>query len=174
MPDTAQIFLEDDFEGFFESQVKSYQNKIMEPNIFELIKMYKKKKGLLTLENKEIKKFNLDYQSEEENGIRCRVDNDKQINVLVQESFDIDLNKNIEIAYQCSKKFHENDYRIVVIENLIQGGLGELSLSLRQLLQVKIKNRSYLAFKPIPMVRASYSSFYDSETVVSIRTQMIS
>ena len=60
--------------------------------------------------------------------------------------------------------FHQNDYRIVVIENLIQGGIGELGLALRQLLQVKIKNRSYLAFKPIPSVAAHYNTFYDSET----------
>ena len=42
--------------------------------------------------------------------------------------------------------------------------MGELGLALRQLLQVKIKNRSYLAFKPIPSVRAYYNTFYDSET----------
>ena len=164
MPDTAQMFLEDDFENYFESTVKTYQNKIMEPNIFELIKSYKKEKRLLIEENQKIKTINWDIQSEEEDGIRCRVDNDKHINVLVQESFNIDLNKNVEIAYKCAELFHKNEYRIVVIESLVQGGMGELGLSLRQLLQVKIKNRSYLAFKPINLVKGSYSTFYDSET----------
>ena len=164
MPDTAQMFLEDDFENYFESTVKKYQNKIMEPNIFELIKSYKKEKRLLIEENQKIKTINWDIQSEEEDGIRCRVDNDKHINVLVQESFNIDLNKNVEIAYKCAELFHKNEYRIVVIESLVQGGLGELGLSLRQLLQVKIKNRSYLAFKPIDFVKKSYATFYDSET----------
>ena len=171
MPDTAQMFLEDDFENYFESTVKTYQNKIMEPNIFELIKSYKKEKRLLIEENQKIKTINWDIQSEEEDGIRCRVDNDKHINVLVQESFNIDLNKNVEIAYKCAELFHKNEYRIVVIESLVQGGLGELGLSLRQLLQVKIKNRSYLAFKPINLVKGMYSSFYDSETCSPFKSE---
>ena len=171
MPDTAQMFIEDNFESFFESEVKSYQNKIMEPNIFELIKKYKKQNGLLKEENKEIKKIEWDYQSVEEDGIRCRVDNINKINVLVQESFNIDLDTNVEVAYKCTKLFHQNNYRIVVIENLIQGGMGELGLALRQLLQVKIKNRSYLAFKPIPSVGPYYSTFYDSETCSTFKSE---
>ena len=35
--------------------------------------------------------------------------------------------------------------------------MGEIGLALRQLLQVKIKNRSYLSFKPIDIVKADYN-----------------
>ena len=42
--------------------------------------------------------------------------------------------------------------------------MGEIGLALRQLLQVKIKNRSYLSFKPIDIVKADYNKYYDSET----------
>ena len=167
IPDTSQMFLEDDFEDFFESQISHYKNKIMEPNIFYFLNKYKKQKGLLTEEKNEIKiikEIDWDIKSEEDNGIKCKVDKDKQINVLLQESFDLNKDKNLEIIYQCSKKFHENNFRIVVIENLNPGGYEELSLSLRQLLQVKIKNKSYFAFKPIELIRNNYNSYYSSET----------
>ena len=65
------MFLEDDFGNFFESNVKRYLNKIMEPNIFELLKKCKKEKGLLTEEKPKTNIINWDIQSEEENGIKC-------------------------------------------------------------------------------------------------------
>ena len=71
IPDTSQMFLEDDFGNFFESNVKRYLNKIMEPNIFELLKKCKKEKGLLTEEKPKTNIINWDIQSEEENGIKC-------------------------------------------------------------------------------------------------------
>ena len=170
IPDTSQMFLEDDFDDFFETQIALYKNKIMEPNIFYFLNKYKKQKGLLSEEKNKIKEINWEIKSEEEDGIKCRFDEVNKMNVLLQESFNLDLNKNLEVIYKCAEKFHQNKNPILVIENLIQGGVGELSLSLRQLLQVKIKNRSYLAFKPIEPARALYNTYYSSETCSTFKS----
>jgi hypothetical protein len=86
-----------------------------------------------------------DFQTPEENGIKCRVDDYNNLNVIVQGSFSIDSIKAQEVIYYCASKFHDNNYQIVVIENNNGGGWAILSSVLSQLLLVKSLNKEYVA-----------------------------
>ena len=146
------------FDETFESIQKPRRQFIDEISIFEVVRQYKQQKGLLTKEEKKVQSTTIDwdFKSAEPDGIRCKVDDDKEINILVQENFKLDMTKGHEIIYNCTKKFHQNNYKVIVIQSLNGGGWGELSLSLRQLLQVQIKNRNYMAYNPVPFVEEAY------------------
>ena len=109
-----------------------------------------------------------DFETQEEKGIKCKVDTLNEINVLIQESFNLDYDKAFDIIYKCTQKFHQNNYQIVVIQNYNGEGNEKLALILRQLLQVKIKNKSYLAYSLLEDLRSDFDdypeSFLDVET----------
>ena len=162
MPNIINTLNKDEFDEYFESKVKKYRNILEEPSIFEIMNNYQKEKGILKQEKPKNIEIQWDFRTDEVNGIRCKYDKDKKINVLVQENFNLEKNKAHEIIYKCAKLFYENPYKIVVIQNLNGGGWGELSLALRQLLQVKIKNRSYMCAIPSQLVKDSFISLPDS------------
>ena len=68
----SNILSEKEFDEFFEDEIKKNMNNVNIPNIFDMIKKYKKKKGILIEE--ENSKIEWDYQTPETNGIKCRVD----------------------------------------------------------------------------------------------------
>ena len=73
------------------------------------------------------------------NGFKCRVDEKKKYNVFYQNTFLFKEEQNIkEIVYNCTKLFHENDYKIIGIESGNEGGMGTIGIYLEQLLQPKI------------------------------------
>ena len=70
---------------------------------------------------------------------KCRVDEVNKFNVFYQNSFIFQNVSEIkEIIYNCSKLFHENDYKIIGIESRNMGGMGTIGIYLEQLLQPKI------------------------------------
>ena len=70
---------------------------------------------------------------------KCRVDEVNKFNVFYQNSFIFeDVSEIKEIIYNCSKLFHENDYKIIGIESRNMGGMGTIGIYLEQLLQPKI------------------------------------
>ena len=151
---------EEEFDKFYENELKKNIDNINEPNIFDIIKKYKKSKGILLEEKKEENdKIIWDYKTPDENGIKCRVDEINQLNIIVQGSFGSDRME--DIIYECTKIFHQNNYKVVVIENFNGGGYGHLPIILSQLLQVKILQREYLAFKPINDLEENFN-FYNS------------
>ena len=150
-------FNKKNFDLYYKNELKKYENKIYKPNIFELIKKYQRIKGL-SQEDQKLNHIGWDYETQEEKGIKCKVDITNELNVLIQESFDLDYNKAFDIIYKCTKKFHQNNYKIVVIQNFNGEGNEKLALILRQLLQVKIKNKSYLAYS---LLEDFKKDFYD-------------
>ena len=140
-------FNKEDFDEFCkeeeEKQIKD--NYINNMNLFELMEKYKIKKGKLKKEQKLfLSKIKWDYITPEENGIKCKVDKDKETNILVQESFSLQIDSAIDIMKKCANEFYQNDYRIIIIENLNGGGSGILAMILNQLIQIKIQNRVYM------------------------------
>ena len=80
--------------------------------------------------------LNWNYGTEE---FKCRVDEVNKFNVFYQNSFSFENVSEIkEIIYNCSKLFHENDYKIIGIESRNMGGTGKIGIYLEQLLQPKI------------------------------------
>ena len=138
--------LSEDFDEFYENEMKQHSQEYFIPNIFDMIKKYKKSKGILLEEEKEKNAIEWDYATTDERGLKCRVDTEKELNIMLQETF---MFKNPvdaqEVVYQCAKKFHENDYKVVIIENFNGGGLAAFSYAIAQAIQVKILNRAYLS-----------------------------
>ena len=70
------------------------------------------------------------------NGFKCRVDDKNKLNVFYQNTFYFDdyyydENKMLELAYNCSKLFYSNNYKIVGIESSNGGGLVTLPIYLK-------------------------------------------
>ena len=66
-------YKEDEFNDFFEEEIKKYKNNIKIPNIFEMLEKYFEQKGILKFNNKK-EQIKWDYQTKEKNGIKCHFD----------------------------------------------------------------------------------------------------
>ena len=169
---SSSVFSEEDFDEFVQDWQNKHKQEVQLPNIFDMIKEYKKNKEILLGEEEEEKSgeddITWDFQTPEKNGIKCRVDDYNHLNVIVQGSFSIDSIKAQEVIYYCSSKFHDNNYPVVVIENNNGGGWAILSSVLSQLLLVKSVNKEYVAYKQNEALKGNYQSypqiFYDVDT----------
>ena len=171
---------DEDFDEFVHEWQNKHKEEVLLPNIFELMEEYKKYKQILLGEEEEKEEeeeasdkqegdgIPWDYQTPEENGIKCRVDEYNGLNVIVQGSFNLDATKAEDVIYLCTLKFHGNNFPVVVIENMNGGGYGILSSILSQLLLVKSLNKEYVAYKQNDALKGNYESypymFYDVET----------
>ena len=80
-----------EFDKYFKSQLeKNYKSQnAYEPNIFEVLDEYNTLKGYIK-KKEENSNIEWTYKTPEENGIKCRVDEDNKINIFVQGSFSLD------------------------------------------------------------------------------------
>ena len=146
LPYSNNINMED-YDTFYDEEMKKDRNNERKTNIFELINKYKKVKGISEKgENDNIKNaINWDYETSDDKGIKCRVDHENQLNVVYQDSFlsESDYNSIADFIYKCAEKFYQNNYRIVIIESNNDGGSGIISFALSQMLQAKIQNKFF-------------------------------
>lgn len=124
--------------------MEKYINIINKPNIFQIIDKYTKKKGILK-EKPKIKEIEWDYETDQEEGIKCRVDNVNQVNVFLQQTFMLNYEEALDIIIQCNILFYSNNYPIIGIENQNGGGIINLAQIFHQLLQIKIQDRTYFS-----------------------------
>ena len=141
-------FDQNEFDKFFEAQLRKNKENVIEPNIFEIIHKFKILKGL-DKESPQTKSTIIEwkYKTPEENGIKCRVDEDNKINIFVQGSFSIEDEIAQEVMYNCTKEFYQNDYRIIGIQDRDGGGWAHLCLIFHQLVQIKTQDRAFKASK---------------------------
>ena len=163
----------EEFDRFYTEEMKKYKYKENKPMILELIKEYKQMKGILKKEPEEdiiLNDIEWNYTTTEENGIKCRVDNLNQMNVILQGTFGLDYDNAFEVISKCMKAFYQNNYRIIVIENLNGGGQGLISFLFSQLLQVKIQQKFYYASKQTNMFKEwiQQIGYTDTETCENI------
>ena len=164
----ANILSETEFDEFYEKEMKKHIQDVNVPNIFDMVKKYKKTKGIKVEEEKEENGIQWDYKTPDENILKCRVDEINKLNVLVQGSFMFDMNLAEEILTNCTTLFHSNNYPVVVIQNRNGGGYGQISIALAQILQVKILTRDYLSYKPLEFLREGYEQA--PETFLNVDT----
>ena len=164
-------FNKEDFDEFVkeEEEKQNKENNINNMNLFELMEKYKIKKGKIKEKKKLLSAIQWDYRTPEEDGIRCKVDDEKKINVIVQENFDLEFSSAIDVMKKCLSEFYKNDYRIIIIESLNHGGSGSLALIFNQLVQIKIQNRVYMATSQKTDMKTrfrifSLTTFVDLET----------
>ena len=79
---------------------------------------------------------------------KCKVDNNKKVNVIVQTNFEYGPNffKSAGMILKCGKLFYSNNYPIIIIESKNGGGTAQLAMILHQILQIKTVERTYFSF----------------------------
>ena len=139
-----------EFLEFFREELKKHSNNINIPNIFQMLEKFNEKNGIFKKELKNKNDIQWDYLIEDsvnKDGLKCRVDNDNQVNVFVQQTFNLDITTAPDIIRKCALLFYSNDYPIIGIENLNGGGIIILAQIFHQLLQIKIQDRMHFAGK---------------------------
>ena len=117
-------YFSEEFKQYFLKEKEKYnKNNARLPKLEDAELKLKKKKGFI--QNNNLKQYCdfWDLESDDYDLLKCRVDEQNQLNVLYQESFSRDDFDNYEeIMYQYLSKFYQNDYKIVIIENRNNGG----------------------------------------------------
>ena len=138
----------------FKNYLNNYQNGNKDTNnilpidkIYDNFLIFKGKKK--RFDSKLAININWDISHIEQNKIiKCRVDNDKQVNVIYQNSFG--FNKTYEAMgkmLNCMKLFLTNKYPVVVIESQNGGGFVILYALLLQILQTRIEMKDYRSYR---------------------------
>ena len=136
------------FKQFFINMVKKYRNERFLPPIDELKNIFLHKNILNQELKNEEKKINWDVEySENKEYIKCRVDNENQVNVLAQNTFYLDFQISAGKIMYCAKLFHSNNYPIILIEDRNIGGYPNLAYLMIQLFQMREVERTYSAMK---------------------------
>ena len=161
-------FSSPEFKAFFLSEQEKYTKmNIPFPNSEEIELKYKIKKGLISKNVlKDGDKF-WDLQNKE-GIIKCKIDNDNQLNVLYQRSFypeDFDDYNNI--MYQCFSKFYSNDYKVIVIEDQNSGGYTELSIPATRFTRPKINKPTRCSSRATNL---KYEDFFKNDENINPET----
>ena len=75
--------------------------------------------------------------------LKCRFDEKNKVNVLVQNSFNLNIKNAYSKVLECFEIFYSNEYPIIIIENSNPGGYFELSVFMHQIMQLRLTDRSY-------------------------------
>ena len=91
--------------------------------------------------------------------LKCRVDTINKVNVLVQNSFNMNYLLSIRTILNCAKLFYSNDFPIIIIESKNKGGNPIIAKIMIQVFQILTVERSYNSY------RSSYKNYYEKTQV---------
>jgi hypothetical protein len=161
------IFSNQEFKQYFINEKNKFLKGYYPILDFEQLQyQFKIKKGIIS---KKIKKeVNWDMMDEEEL-IKCKVDDENKYNVIYQNSFspdneDPELYK--DVMEECFETFYSNDYKIIIIEDQNGGGLTGLCEPFTEYLRPKINKGDFNAIKSSQM----NSEFIASSQVLNPET----
>ena len=163
-------FDQNKFSQFFEKEIKEYINNIKKPNIFEVYEKYLKRNTILKEKLKSTKEIKWDYETNKEDGIKCRVDYDNNVNVFLQKkSFMIDIDDyNLDIITECINLFYSNNFPIIGIENQNGGGNIFIAQFFIQLLQVKLQEHMFFSGRSTDLYSQAFESIRNG--IIDIET----
>ena len=167
---------DNEFDQYFLNIFKN-QNSFTKLPSFDIIKeeflIFKGLKERKKLFKKEIIKWDILYE-ETNNGnleyIKCRFDSVNKVNVLIQNTFDLDFLNATEKVLDCARLFYSNEYPLIIIQDHNGGGDLRLSKLMNQIFQIRITNRRYESFRLSDVSKKYYnnislgSEFVDMET----------
>ena len=145
-------FFNQEFKQYFiEEKNKFFKGYYPILDFEQLQYQFQIKKGIIS---KKIKK-EVDWDLvDEEELIKCKVDDENKYNVLYQKSFSPEYeNYDIyeEIMEECLEKFYSNDYKIIIIEDRNGGGYVDLCEPFTEYLRPKINKGDFNAIKSSQM-----------------------
>jgi hypothetical protein len=131
-----------------EIRKRKYTSPIV-PDINEIRESFLISKGLKTklkTETPEAVEWNITLD-ESGSYFKCKVDDEKKVNVILQNTFHLGLAKFIGTVLECTKLFYSNNYPVIVIETLNGGGYAIMPLILHQVLNMRTTNRCYNSYR---------------------------
>ena len=129
-------------------------------NIYDFSKNYLIKKGEL----KDID--NIIWDKNIENGkFKCTVDNKNEVNVIVQSSFDLNIELTKKTISECFSLFDNNNYPIIIIENFNKGGYGIISQYLSSHVNLNIPYFNYMSYRYNDDVKINVASKFKSREI---------
>ena len=176
-PVKSVVNLDDlEFNKFYEEYIISKEKKMQStffllPSFEEVQEKYLEYKGLkkkeIKLKNSEEKiewKITIADPEDEEGYMKCRVDTENEVNVVLQTSFHFDYYLGILRIFQCAELFHTNNYPIIIIESLNGGGVAQLYMTMHQLFQMRTVDRTYFSFRMTDISRKLNAKQYFDRT----------
>jgi len=143
-----------EFNEYFHNYLKGdkAQSQIINmPFIDEIRDKYLIHKGIKKVVLKEDKKeeieWNITILNDNNEFIKCRVDDKNEVNVVIQTTFRVDYYLGIAKIIECAKLFHTNEYPIIIIESKNSGGRIQLYVIMHQLFQMRTVDRSYFSYR---------------------------
>jgi len=150
-----------EFNTYFMNIVKKSRFLFEIPSLGKIKENFLLSKGLKNnLKTEET--LNWNFKIEDKNlglYLKCRVDEINNVNVLVQNSFNLDYLESIRTILNCARLFYSNDFPIIIIESKNKGGNPNLAKIMIQVFQILYVERSYNSF------RASYKKYFQNREI---------
>ena len=151
---------------------KNSQNQFFQiPSVEEVREKYLIYKGIKKEPKRnlkeEIKEEEIEWNitlSSSEGELKCRVDEENQVNVVVQTSFSLGYYAGILKIIECAKLFYTNKYPIIIIESKNGGGTAQLYMVMHQLFQMRTVDRTYFSFRMSDLSKEHYKNKYFERT----------
>ena len=140
--------LSQEFHKYFMNELNN-NNKIFLPPINEIYDQFLISKGLkkeVKLENSNSINWDITL-NENKYFMKCRIDEENKVNVLVQNSFLINLEKAIGAALNCAKLFYSNNYPLIIIQSKNNGGYNNLYMIMHQIFQIRTLDKTLYSFR---------------------------
>ena len=120
-------FFSQEFKEYYLAEKKKYfKNNIPFPRYEKIELDFKIKKGIINKRKLQDEEDIWQLKDDDEM-IKCKVDEDNQFNLLYQRSFSPNDFYNYEdIMYKCFSLFYQNNYKLIIIEDGNTGGKTEL------------------------------------------------
>ena len=155
--------LSSEFDKYFMSELNNDKKNPSRP-INKIYDEFLIAKGLKKERKLEIvNSINWDIIIEEgDHFIKCRIDEENKVNVLVQSSFNTDLDKSIGVVLNCAKLFYQNKYPLIIIQTQNGGGHNNLYMIMHQIFQIRTLDKTFYSFKLSNSIKEFFKNGVDN------------
>ena len=143
-----------EFKSFYEKEIKNFKNTIFEPSLLKIFDKFLIENNL----KRNLKENKINWDLNFNNLIKLKTDEKNKINIIVQNSFNLEGNAT-KFFGKMMEKLSENNYPIIVIEDQNGGGYVHYSLIFQKILNYNSAlKKSITSFKVNPLNEKIYES----------------
>jgi hypothetical protein len=165
-----QFFSSEFKEFFLAEQEKHLRLNMPIPDFEQLELQFKIKKGLISKDNLIKDEKDIWDLKSDDGSIKCKVDKINELNVFYQNSFypfEEQFYNYETVMYECFKRFYNNAYKTIIIEDKNGGGYSELCIPFTQYNRPKILKSCVSSNKATEI---TYEDFFNNDENVNIDT----